>query len=191
MLNKILREQGFSEEQIKGVEQSMKDNKVYVTGIEDAETVCRNLRNKYDDVKSMLDTTAKAVSDMKKNSRDSESLKKRIEEMEAEMTKERAASAAKLKNMAVDSAIGRTLKGVDENSAELLAKAFDREKITVNDDGSVFGVDEQFKTIKEKYSALFETKAVELKSAKPAGANLADSGGLSLEQQINQAMGIK
>ncbi len=191
MLKKILQEQGFSEEQIKNVEKAMKDNKVYVTGIEDAEAVCRNLQAKYDDAKGMLDTTAKAISDMKKENKDSESLQKRIKEMEDEMAKERAASASKIRNMTVDSAIERVLKGVEENHAELLAKAFDREKITVNDDGEVFGIDEQFKNIKEKYPTLFEEKSVELQSAKPAGANTANSGSLSLEQQINQAMGIK
>ena len=191
MLKKILQEQGFSEEQIKNVEKAMKDKKVYVTGIEDADTALRNLQAKYDDAKGMLDTTAKAISDMKKENRDSESLQKRIKEMEDEITKERAASASKIRNMAVDSAIEKVLKDVNEGHAELLAKAFDREKITVNDDGTVFGIDEQFKNIRGKYPALFEKKAVELQSAKPVGANMADSGSLSLEQQINQAMGIK
>lgn len=191
MLKKILQEQGFSEEQIKNVEKAMKDNKVYVTGIEDAEAVCRNLQAKYNDAKGMLDTTAKAISDMKKENKDSESLQKRIKEMEDEIAKERAASVSKIRNMTVDSAIEKALKGVEENHAELLAKAFDREKITVNDEGAVFGIDEQFKNIKEKYPTLFEEKSVELQSAKPAGANTANSGSLSLEQQINQAMGIK
>lgn len=191
MLKKIMKEQGFSDEQITNIEKAMKDGKVYLTGIENAETVCENLKTKYNDVKSMLDTAVKAVSDMKKGNSDNESLQKRINEMEEQMAKERLASAARIKNMAVDSAIGKALKGVDEGRAELLAKAFDREKINVDDNGTVTGLDEQFKAIKEKYSDLFEAKPAGLKSAKPAGANSAGSGGLSMEQQINQAMGIK
>lgn len=191
MLKKIMKEQGFSEEQMANVEKAMKEAKVYLTGIENAETEYESLKTKYNDMKSMLDTAVKAVSDMKNGNIDNESLQKRIKEMEEQMSKERLESAAKIKNMAVDSAIGRALKGVDEGRAELLAKAFDREKMSVDENGTVTGVDEQFKAIKEKYSDLFEAKSVKLQSAKPAGVNTAGSGGLSLEQQVNQAMGIK
>lgn len=191
MLKKILQEQGFTDEQIGNLEKAMKDNKVYVTGIEDAENVCKNLQTKYDDVKGLLDGATAAINDMKKNSPDSEQLQKQLQEVTKTLEEERIASAEKFKNMTVDGAIAKLLKGVTETNAELLSKAFNREKITVGDDGVVIGADEQFKEIKEKYSDLFKNENVSLQSAKPVGANMTKDSSISLEQQINQAMGIK
>lgn len=191
MLKKILQEQGFTDEQIGKLEKAMKDNKIYVTGIEDAENVCKSLQTKYDDVKGLLDGATAAINDMKKNNVDSEGLQQKLKEVTETLEKERNASAEKFKNMTLDGAIAKCLKGVDETKAELLSKAFNRDKMTVGDDGAVIGIDEQFKEIKEKYSEMFETENVTLQSAKPVGANMTKDNSLSLEQQINNAMGIK
>ena len=57
--------------------------------------------------------------------------------------------------MKIDAAINKALADNNAKHAELLAGKIDREKLIVSDDGTVSGLDEQMKGLKESYKDLF------------------------------------
>ena len=59
-------------------------------------------------------------------------------------------------NLTLNNAINSKLAKVDDRYKKLLETQFDREKLTIKEDGTIEGLDEQFKTLSETYSEWFE-----------------------------------
>lgn len=57
--------------------------------------------------------------------------------------------------MRIDAAISKVLADNNAKHADLLSGKFDREKLIVAEDGTVSGLDEQMKGLKESYKDLF------------------------------------
>ena len=68
-------------------------------------------------------------------------------------------SETKIRNLILDNAINGKLAKVDDKYKKLLQTQFDREKLTIKEDGTIEGLEEQFKTINETYSEWFEEQS--------------------------------
>lgn len=85
-----------------------------------------------------------------------EELEKQIKELQDSNQKAKDEYETKIKNITLDNAIKLALKENKAKYEDLLISKFDREKLTIKDDGTVEGLDEQIKSLKEGYKDLFE-----------------------------------
>lgn len=123
---------------------------------------------------------------LKKEAGASEELLKKISELEATNKTNQAAYEDKIKNMTFDAAIREKL--ADTKYADLLMTKFDREKLAIDSNGAVTGIDEQLTGIKTAYKDLF-TPAV---SGRGEGSQHGSLGGgtakrADLEKTANDA----
>ena len=102
-----------------------------------------------------LETANKTIGDLKKNNADNEELQKTIKTHEGTIKQLKADHEKEIKGMKIDAAINKALADNNAKHAELLAGKIDREKLIVSDDGTVSGLDEQMKGLKESYKDLF------------------------------------
>lgn len=89
---------------------------------------------------------------------DVEALKRAPEDLKSEYEQ-------KIKGMQIDQAIQKSLAEAKAKHPDLLFGQFDREKITVDENGAIVGIAEQTNALKETYKDQF---GVEVSGAKPA-----------------------
>lgn len=175
-LIEILKAQDLSDEQINKITSSMKEHKVYETSLENADERYNKLKAQKDDLKGQLNTANTTIEDLKKNNKDNETLQKTIKEHETTIETLKKDSEAKIRNLTLDNAINGKLAKVDDKYKKLLQTQFDREKLTIKEDGSIEGLEEQYKTITETYSEWFEEKAPGGSGFNPGGEPPKDNG---------------
>lgn len=81
----------------------------------------------------------------------------------------------KLKDMRIDGAIEKALSGAKAKHTDLLMDKFDREKIEIDKDGNIKGIEEQLNAFKETYKDLFK---VDVSGSDPANP---ETGGQSFD----------
>lgn len=175
-LLEILKAQGLTDEQIKAIQTSMKENRVYETSLENADERYNKLKTQKDDLKGQLDAANITIDDLKKNNKDNETLQKTIKEHETTIENLKKDSETKIRNLTLDNAINGKLANVDDKYKKLLETQFNKEKLTIKEDGTIEGLEEQFKTITETYSEWFEEKAPGGSGFNPGGEPPKDNG---------------
>jgi gas vesicle protein len=100
----------------------------------------------------------KEVNDTKKELQDkvkgNEELEKAVKDLQEANKTTKEQYEAKIKDMKIDAAIREKL--TDAKYPELLMSKFDKKKLTVSEDGTVLGIDEQLTPIKEQYKDMFD-----------------------------------
>lgn len=152
----ILKTQGLTDEQIKTVMGAMKKEKIYTTTLENAEERYNKLKGQKDDLEGQLKTSNDTIKDLKKNNADNEELQKTIKQHEDTIKTLKSDSEAKIRNLTLDSAINNALTKAKAKHSDLLASKIDRDRLVINEDGTVTGLDEQIKSCKDTYKDLFE-----------------------------------
>lgn len=109
----------------------------------------------YDGKTKELDEANKTIGNLKKNNEDNETLQDTIKTHEATIKQMKEDHEKEIRGMRIDSAIAKILADHNAKHADLLSGKFDREKLTVAEDGTVSGLDAQLKGIKENYKDLF------------------------------------
>lgn len=155
-LEQILKAQGFTDEQITAIIGAMKENKIYITNEENIDIRYNKLKIERDDLKSKLDTADKTIEDLKVANKDNETLQATIKTHETTIATMKADYETKIRDMSIKSAIQSKL--TDTKYPELLETKFDKTKLSVAEDGTVLGIDEQLTAIKENYKDLFVPK---------------------------------
>lgn len=117
-------------------------------------------KSRFDEVNMAKADLEKQVADrdkqlkaLKDEAKDSEALQTQITELEDANKATKKAYEDKIRDMKLTSAIKDQL--TDCKYPELVADKFDRSKLILADDGSVSGLAEQLKTVKETYKELF------------------------------------
>lgn len=136
-LSEILKNQGLSDEQINNILSAMEENKIYVTSIKNADEECSKLETEKNNLKGQLDTANTTIKEREKT----------IENLKKDKI-----------NSIKESAIDAKFVNVPDKYKELLKPRIDREKITINEDGTISGLDEQYNPLIETYSELIEDK---------------------------------
>ena len=101
-----------------------------------------------------------AIKDLKKNNADNEALQNKVKEYENNMKTQKTEYEAKVRNLTLDAAIEKALGGAKAKHTDLLSTKIDREKLVINADNTVTGLDEQISGLKENYKDLFEATIV-------------------------------
>ena len=152
----LLKAQGLNDEQIKSVIGAMKKEKIYTTNLENIEDRYNKLKGQKEDLEEQLNTANNTIKDLKKNNADNEELQKTIKQHEDTIKTQKAEYEKKVRNLTLDSAISSALTKAKAKHSDLLASKIDRDKLVINEDGTVSGLDEQLKGFKETYKDMFE-----------------------------------
>ena len=117
-------------------------------------------KSRFDEVNTAKTDLEKQVADrdkqlkaLKDEAKDSEALQNKITELEEANKQTKKDYEAKIRDMKLTSAIKDQL--ADCKYPDLVADKFDRSKLILAEDGSVSGLAEQLKTVKETYKELF------------------------------------
>ncbi|MBY0755029.1 phage scaffolding protein [Clostridium sardiniense] len=152
----LLKAQGLSDEQIKSITKAMSKEKIYTTTEEKADDRIGKLKSQKEDLEEQLNTANTTIKDLKKNNADNEELQKTIKQHEDTIKTLKTDSDTKIRNLTLDSAISNALTKAKAKHSDLLSSKFDRDKLVINEDGTVTGLDEQLKGFKETYKDMFE-----------------------------------
>lgn len=155
-LEEMLKEQGFTDEQISKILNGMKENKIFTTNEEKIEERYEKLKGQKEDLETQLNTANDTIKDLKKNNKDNEDLQGKIKQYETDLETLETESKSKIRNLTLDNAIKLVLKDNKAKYEDLLMSKFDRKSLKVKDDGSIEGLEDQMKSIKEGYKDLFE-----------------------------------
>ncbi|WFA10339.1 phage scaffolding protein [Tissierella sp. Yu-01] len=179
----LLKAQGLTEEQVTAITGAMKENKIYTTNEENIVIRYGKLKAERDDLKGKLETAETTIGDLKKSNKDNEELQATIKTHEGTIATMEANHKAKIRDISIQYAIKSKL--TDTKYPELLETKFDKEKLVVNDDGTVVGIEEQLTTIKETYKDLFVPKVTGRDPNNSGGSPPAKSKKAELEAIIN------
>lgn len=103
----------------------------------------------------------KQLSELKNVAGDNEELKKRIEQLQQENKAKEQEYQAKIRDMAVTTAIKLAVAG-DAHDPDLIVSLLDKSKIELDDNGNIkSGLDEQLKALRESKAFLFIQKEPE------------------------------
>lgn len=94
------------------------------------------------------------LKELQKKAKGNEELEKRIQELQEANKATKEQYEAKIRDMTINAAIQSKL--TDAKYPDLLISKFDKSKLSIADDGTVLGIDEQLTTIKEQYKDLFK-----------------------------------
>lgn len=152
MKRKFLEDLGLTKEQIDRVmDENGKD-------IEAEKEKATTATAELEDVKKQLKEANSTITDLKKSNADNEALQAKVKEYEDTIKTQKADYEAKVRNLTLDSAIEKALSNAGAKHIDLLSKKIDREKLKIETDGKVTGLDEQISAYKESYKDLFIPK---------------------------------
>lgn len=173
-LKELLEKQGLSEEQVNNILQGMKDNKIYITALENADERYKKLKEQKEDVEGELEVANTTIKDLKKNNADNEGLQNTIKDHESTIETLKKDSAKREFDMALDLEL---VKSKCRNVKALKA-LLDTDSIKRNEDGSFEGLNEQIEEYKKTDAYLFETGKVEVNYTPTKGSE-PNSGDIS------------
>ncbi len=105
------------------------------------------------DLEQQIKNRDKQLKDLQDKLKGSDDLEKTIKDLQEVNKTIKETYEAKLKDMAINYAIQAKL--TNTKYPELLMNKFDKAKLSVADDGTVSGIDEQLTSLKEQYKDLF------------------------------------
>lgn len=112
----------------------------------------------FNNVNEQLKTANSTIESLKKDNKDNADLQAKITEHENtidSMKKDHKAEIAKMKK---ESAIKDSLRKEKARHEDLLLGKFNLDKLQLNEDGSILGIDDQLKQLKENYKDMFDTE---------------------------------
>lgn len=129
---------------------------------------------------------AKELDTLKKNNASNEELTKQIEQMKADADKRQKDYDATIKQMKLDAAVDKSLLTAKAKNAKAVKALLDLVGAEVGDDGTIKGLDDQLKKLKESDAYLFEPDKPKHKidGLKPGEGSDPDDGQDLTDQQI-------
>lgn len=106
------------------------------------------------DLEQQIRDRDKQLKDLQEKVKGNEELEKTIKELQEANKATKEQYEAKIKDMTIAAAIRSKL--TDAKYPDLLLTKFDQSKISIAEDGTVLGIDEQLTALKEQYKDLFK-----------------------------------
>ena len=151
-LQELLAKIGVAKENMESAE---KEFKAFLDG----SYVPKSRFNEVNEEKKTLQTTIadrdKQLETLKKNSGDAESLKKQIEQLQADNKKAKDEAEAKLKDLQFANAIKLAIVEKAQD-VDIVSGLFDKTKLILGADGKVTGLEEQLKALEKEKPFLFK-----------------------------------
>jgi hypothetical protein len=106
------------------------------------------------DLEQQLKDRDKQLDDLSKKAKDNEELSKQIKDLQDANKATKEQYEDKIRDMTINAAIQSKL--TDAKYPDLLLTKFDQSKLSIAEDGTVLGIDEQLAVLKEQYKDLFK-----------------------------------
>lgn len=151
MKRKFLEDLGLEKE---AIDKIMAENGADIEA-EKAKTT--DVTTKLEDANSKLETANTTIKELKKSNADNEELQNKVKEYETKTKELETEYKTKIRNLTLDSAINKALTGANAKHSDLLSTKINRDKLQINEDGSITGLNEQVENLKTEYKDLFET----------------------------------
>ena len=115
---------------------------------------------------------------------DNEELQKTIKTHEATIRQLKADHDKEMKDMKLDAAISKALSSNNVKHPDLLSGRIDRAKLILSEDGTVSGLDEQMKGLKETYKDLFGSA---VSGTEPDNPDVKSTGNTTFDALVKNA----
>lgn len=181
MKREKLKELGVPEEALDGV---MKE---YGISIQSKDSDIESLKTERDSLKADITQRDKDIEALRKDSGTSDELKQRLADMESDYQAKTEEIQSELKNTKINAALDLALANANVHNPEVVKRALDKDKIQLNDEGVVTGLDEQLTGFKESDPYLFkqETNNHKPPFISPNG-NVNGGGGTMTKEEISK-----
>lgn len=167
MKTEFLKELGLTQEQIdKIMAENGKDVEKYKTAAEGSKA-------ELDGLKTQLAERDTQLKELQANAGDNTTLKQQLEALQQANKEQQTAFNQQMQEMRFQSALSTELLKANVVDADLVGVKLDKNKVKLNEDGTLTGLSEQLETLKKDYSFLFkQQEGPTLTGAKPvAGAS--------------------
>jgi len=144
----------------------------------------------FNDVNGQLKTANKTITDLKAANQDNEDLQKKIADHETAMANQKADYEAQVKQLQIDSAVQKALFSAGAKNQKAAMALLDFDKLELQADGQLKGLDDQVKTLAESEdsSFLFKQEEKPKNPYKPKdGGGQTSSNALEIASQRNEA----
>ena len=165
---------GFSEEDAKkAADASAEELKTYIpkARFDEVNTEKKKLETTVAERDTQLET-------LKNSTGDVEAMKKQIADLQSDNKTKDEAHAAEIKQLKIDAAVSAALTGAKAKNEKAVKALLELEKIELNEDGSIKGLEDQIKKLTESDDTKFlfntETKKTKIKGANPGEAGKED-----------------
>lgn len=171
MKTEFLKELGLNQEQIDKV---MAENG---RDVEKYKTAAEGSKAELDGLKIQLAERDTQLKELQANAGDNTTLKQQLEALQQANKEQQAAFEKEMQEMRFQSALSTELLKANVVDADLVSVKLDKNKVRLNEDGTLTGLSEQLESLKKDYSFLFkQEQGPTLTGAKPvAGASAPSS----------------
>lgn len=159
-LEELLESLGIDKEVCSKIIKAMKDNKIYTTNEENLDIRYNQLKERQTEKDNELANANNLISELKKKYQGQDDLQQKISEYEQKV----AEYEQKIKQQKIDHDIEVTLLGEKANKTDLdylIYRLKNDNKIEVDEDGKIKGLDNKIKELKEKHPNQFEINSNE------------------------------
>lgn len=153
-LEELLKEQGLSDEQIKAITASMKENKIYTASEENLDIRYGKLKTDYDTLNTQHGESTKLIEQLKKDAKNDEALQGKITAYETQV----ADLQKELDEARLESAIKVALMNAKTDDVGYMAfKLKEGGALELDEDGNIKGIDEKISNLKTQYPTHFDS----------------------------------
>lgn len=153
-LGELLKAQGLSDEQIKAITASMKENKIYTASEENLDIRYGKLKTDYDTLNTQHGESTKLIEQLKKDAKNDEALQGKITAYETQV----ADLQKELDETRLESAIKVALMNAKTDDVGYMAfKLKEGGALELDEDGNIKGIDEKISNLKTQFPTHFDS----------------------------------
>lgn len=153
-LEELLKAQGLSDEQIKAITASMKENKIYTASEENLDIRYGKLKTDYDTLSTQHGESTKLIEQLKKDAKNDEALQGKITAYETQV----ADLQKELDETRLESAIKVALMDAKTDDVGYMAfKLKEGGSLELDDNGNIKGIDEKISNLKTQFPSHFDS----------------------------------
>lgn len=157
-LAEILKAQGLNDEQIQSVQNSMKENKIHTTSIENADERYNKLKTQKTELEGIVKERDTQLTELSKNNKDNNELLTQIKDLQALNKTQVSDYEGKINKMQFDYALDGALSTAKCKNNKAIKALLDMEGIKYQD-GKIEGLETQLESLQKEASYLFDTEA--------------------------------
>lgn len=179
-LAEILKARGIDDENIKGIQEDMKTNKIFTASEENLDIRYGKLKTDHDGKLAELTEAQNLIAELKKSNKGNEGLQKQVSDYEAQI----ATLQEQLKQAQIDGEVNVALlaAGVKPDDIDYITfKLKAKGELELGEDGKIKGMDDKIDALKTQFPTQFEgsgsSKHEEFK------LNTDDSGGDTITKE--------
>lgn len=153
-LAEILKAQGLTDEQIKKVTDSMKENKIFTSSEENLDVRYGKLKTEHEALSAKDVESQKLIAELQKVTKGNESIQEKVSEYEKKIAEQNE----ELKKVKIESAIKVALLSAKATDVDYMTfKLKEKGDVELDDQGNIKGIDDMIAGLKTQFPTQFES----------------------------------